>query len=96
MNTESIKAQLRELHLKTAATELEDVLAHQKKTVPLDWLSTLLSREIDARHEARAVPYPACRVPGGHVARILRLGLQSRYRSRRHRGTLHDGLRGEK
>ena len=52
MNSENIKAQLRELRLKTAAGELEDVLAHQKKTVPLDWLATLLSREIDARRES--------------------------------------------
>ena len=56
MNTEDIRTQLRELHLKTAAAELEDVLAHQSRTVPLDWLSTLLSREIDARRES-AVQY---------------------------------------
>jgi len=54
MNTESIKSQLRELRMKTAAIELEEVLASQKKTVSLDWLSALLSREIDARRE-RAV-----------------------------------------
>jgi DNA replication protein DnaC len=54
MNTESIKSQLHELRMKTAATELEHVLAGQQKTVSLDWLSMLLSREIDARRE-RAV-----------------------------------------
>jgi DNA replication protein DnaC len=54
MNTESIKSQFRELRLKTAASELEEILAGQKKTVSLDWLSTLLSRELDARRE-RAV-----------------------------------------
>jgi len=56
MNTETIKAQLKELRLKVAASEVEDVLSRQKKTVPLDWLSTLLSREIDARRES-AVQY---------------------------------------
>lgn len=56
MNTETIKAQLRELRLKTAVSELEDVLAQQKRTVPLDWLSSLLTREIDARRES-AVQY---------------------------------------
>jgi DNA replication protein DnaC len=54
MNTESIKSQLRELRMKTAAIELEEILASQKKTVSLDWLSALLSRELDARRE-RAV-----------------------------------------
>lgn len=56
MNTETIKAQFKELRLKVAASEIEDVLSRQKKTVPLDWLSTLLSREIDARRES-AVEY---------------------------------------
>ena len=51
MNTETIKSQLRELRLNTAVAEIEDVLAHQKKTVSLDWLSALLMREIDARRE---------------------------------------------
>jgi len=54
MNTEAIKSQLRELRLKTAATEFEEILAAQKKAVPLDWLSILLTREIDARKD-RAV-----------------------------------------
>lgn len=49
MNTETIRAQLKELRLKTAASELDDVLSSQRKTVPLDWLQSLLSREIDAR-----------------------------------------------
>jgi len=51
MNTETIKAQLRELRLRTAASNLEEVLVNQKKTVPLEWLSTLLSHEIDYRRE---------------------------------------------
>lgn len=52
MNTETIKAQLYELRMKVAAAELDDLLSSQKKTVPLDWLSNLLSREIDARRES--------------------------------------------
>jgi len=52
MNTEAIRSQLRELRMKTAAHELEDVLASQKKSVSLDWLSALLSREIDARKDS--------------------------------------------
>lgn len=52
MNTETIKAQLQELRMKTAAREVDDVLAKEKKTVALEWLSTLLSREIDARRES--------------------------------------------
>lgn len=51
MNTETIKSQLRELRMKNAAAELEEVLAAQKKTVALDWLAALLSRELDARRE---------------------------------------------
>lgn len=51
MNTETIKQQLQELRLKTAAVELEDVLAQQKKTVALEWVSSLLAHEIDARRE---------------------------------------------
>jgi len=51
MNTETIRQQLQELRLKTAAAELEATLASQKKTVSLEWLSILLSHEIDARRE---------------------------------------------
>jgi DNA replication protein DnaC len=56
MNIEILKAQLRELRMKTAAADIESVLAQQKKSVTLDWLETLLSREIDARRE-RAVAF---------------------------------------
>jgi DNA replication protein DnaC len=56
MNIETLKAQLRELRMRTAATEIEPVLAAQKKNVSVDWLETLLAREIDARRE-RAVTY---------------------------------------
>lgn len=54
MNIETLKGQLRQLRLPTAAAELHDVMAAQKKNVNLDWISTLLSRELDARLE-RAV-----------------------------------------
>lgn len=52
MNTETIKAQLHELNMKTAARELEDTLNAFKKSVSLDWLSLLLAKEIDARKES--------------------------------------------
>lgn len=56
MNTETIKAQLRELRMHTAAAELEALLAEQRKTVALDWVASLLAREVDARKQ-RAVVY---------------------------------------
>lgn len=49
MNIETVKQQLRELKLKVAAAELDETLQAYKKSVSLDWLSTLLSAEIDAR-----------------------------------------------
>ena len=45
-------AQLKILRLPTAARELDDVLAKQKKAVSLAWLSSLLERELDARKES--------------------------------------------
>lgn len=51
MNTDTIKAQLRELKLCTAARELDAVLAEERKAVHLRWLSLVLEREIDARRE---------------------------------------------
>jgi DNA replication protein DnaC len=54
MNIETLKSQLCELRMKTAATELESVLSAQKRGVSFDWLETLLAKEIDARRE-RAV-----------------------------------------
>jgi len=56
MNSETMKQQLRELRLHTAAAELEGLLAEQKKTVALDWVSALFARELDARKE-RAVSH---------------------------------------
>lgn len=52
MELETIKIQLTQLRMLTAARELEDVLVKQKKAVALNWLSSLLEREIDARKES--------------------------------------------
>jgi DNA replication protein DnaC len=49
MNLETVKTQLRSLRLSAAARELEQVLLEHKKAVNLDWLSDLLTRELDAR-----------------------------------------------
>ena len=51
MNVETIKSQLRELKLSTAAREIEEVLGRHKKAASLDWVSDLLEREIDARKQ---------------------------------------------
>lgn len=51
MNIETIKHQLQELRLLTAASEIENILAQEKKSIPLNWVSALLNREIDARKE---------------------------------------------
>lgn len=51
MSVETIRQHLTKLKLYTAAKEIDDVLVAQKKSVPLDWLEDLLSRENDARHE---------------------------------------------
>jgi DNA replication protein DnaC len=49
MNVETMKIQLANLRLATAAQEIEAVLANQKKAVSLSWVSELLERELDAR-----------------------------------------------
>lgn len=51
MNTQIIKEQLASLRMHTAAAEIETVLSAQKRSVHLDWLASLLEREIDARKE---------------------------------------------
>lgn len=56
MNIETIKHQLRDLRMHTAAAEVEALLAEQRKTVALDWVSSLLARELDARRE-RAISH---------------------------------------
>jgi DNA replication protein DnaC len=56
MNIEIIKEQLRELRMRVAAAEIDAVLAHEKAPISFTWLSSLLSREIDARRE-QAISY---------------------------------------
>lgn len=51
MSVETIREYLTRFRLYTAAAELEEVLAAQKKSVPLSWLDELLAREWDARQE---------------------------------------------
>lgn len=51
MNVEVIGQQLSELKLKVASSELINVISRNKKSVALDWLSDLLSMEIDSRKE---------------------------------------------
>ena len=51
MNIETLKSQMRELHMKAAAASIEEILAAQKRAISVDWLSLLLAREIDARRE---------------------------------------------
>lgn len=54
MSLEQLRNHLTDLRLFTAAAEIENVLASQKKSVPIDWIESLLARELDARRE-RAV-----------------------------------------
>lgn len=51
MNVELIRTQMRTLKLRTAAEEMEEVLAKNKQAVDLGWVSELFEREIDARKE---------------------------------------------
>jgi DNA replication protein DnaC len=51
MQIQTIQEQLRQLRMPAAAAGLENVLANQKKAVSLDWMSHLLSIEVDARRE---------------------------------------------
>jgi DNA replication protein DnaC len=51
MNIECVKQQLSQLRLHAAAKELELVLHEEKKSVSLNWISSLLSREIEARSQ---------------------------------------------
>jgi DNA replication protein DnaC len=52
MTVETVQQQLKKLRLATASRELEEVLSRHKKAASLGWLSELLEREIDARHES--------------------------------------------
>lgn len=51
MGITTLEKLFRDLRLKTAATELEELLRQYKGNVSLDWISDLLQREIDARKE---------------------------------------------
>ncbi len=51
MNMECIKQLLIELRLFTAANELAEVIKEEKKAVSLNWVSSLLSREIESRKQ---------------------------------------------
>ena len=51
MNVEVIRTQMRTLKLRTAAEELEEVLAKHKQAVDLGWAQEAFEREIDARKE---------------------------------------------
>lgn len=49
MTIDVIREQLKKLYLSTASAELEGVLQRRKKSTDLQWLSELLSLELDAR-----------------------------------------------
>ncbi|OIO04822.1 MAG: hypothetical protein AUJ51_01350 [Elusimicrobia bacterium CG1_02_56_21] len=51
MKVETIKTQLKSLHLSAAAKEVEEVLAEHGSAMDLSWLAELLERELDARRE---------------------------------------------
>lgn len=51
MNVEAVRTQMKTLKLKTAAEEIQEVLAANKQAVDLGWISELFEREIDARKE---------------------------------------------
>ncbi len=53
MDIETVRAQMTELKLVTAANEISEVLVKYKKAVSLNWISELLERELDARQERR-------------------------------------------
>jgi DNA replication protein DnaC len=54
MNLSTVQTQLRALHLTTAASEMEEVLARHKTAASIDWVAELLARELDAR-KARSI-----------------------------------------
>ncbi len=51
MNIETVKIQLKSLHLSAAAREVEEVLASHGAAADLGWVAELLERELDARRE---------------------------------------------
>jgi len=52
MELDTVRNQLKQLRLATAARELEQVLAKNKKAANLAWVRELFEREIDARRES--------------------------------------------
>lgn len=51
MGITTLEKLLRDLRLRTAASDLEELLRSYKGNISLDWISDLLQREIDARKE---------------------------------------------
>ena len=51
MNLECVKQQLSQLKLTTASNEIELVLKEEKKAVSLNWISSLLERELESRKQ---------------------------------------------
>jgi DNA replication protein DnaC len=51
LSIETIRRHLTELKLHVAAKDIEDILARQRKSVPIDWIEELLCHEIDHRRE---------------------------------------------
>jgi DNA replication protein DnaC len=52
MSVQTLRQQLSQLKLQSAATELDSVLGAQNSAVSLDWIIKLLEMEIDVRKEA--------------------------------------------
>ena len=53
MSVSTVQSLLKDLKLKTAATELSAVLNEHRTSAPLDWLVVLLQKEVDHRKERR-------------------------------------------
>lgn len=53
MDAETLRTQLKNLRLNTAAKELDAVLTSQKKAIQVTWIADLLERELDARRESQ-------------------------------------------
>ena len=51
MSIKSLESLMKELRLKTASAELQDLLKEYKSNISLDWITDLLQREVDARKE---------------------------------------------
>lgn len=51
MTVDVIRDQLKKLHLPAASLELENIIQRRKKSTDVQWLSELLTVELDVRHE---------------------------------------------